>query len=491
VYVDEIKIEYEDDKELQLFDVYFDGELVCASGQAEVDEKKLEVSVPCKPYALMPRIVKFNKNTTRENNYSFNVFRAQKQKYDFVIIPRNEIKLTDIKNFKVKINNLHTDKKVKKVNGVFVDDTEFTNFYDISKSPQEFVFGHSQFYLSGTGEIILPPGVYSFSQNIVIPRNTKLIIQPGANINLINDASFVSYSPVEAIGTETAKIVISGESDGVGENFAVLDNDGLSQFVHTNFSGGGESTVNGAFLSGMLAIHHANSIIKYSNFSDAQGDDSLNIKYASSTIAYNHFENNSADAIDYDFSDGVIEHNLFVNNGNDSIDTSGSPVLVRYNNIINSGDKCMSIGEKSTPVIFNNILNGCHIGIEVKDLSTTYIINNVIINNKIGINEYQKKEIFGGGNGHVFNTIIWNNDEQIVLDKISTIEVKNSAVESGYPGEKNITVKPEFNKDFTIDTENANIQYRTGGDTEVLREFLGLSLSDVPVGLIKEFESGL
>ena len=491
VYIEKVTIQFAKDKELKVFDIYKDNQLLCSANTAEIDEDKREVSVFCDKYNLLPKIVKFNKDSERENPYSFNIFRAQKEKYNFIIMPKEKIKLTDIENFAVKVINSYTDKKVKEIMGVFVDNTEFANFADISYTPQEFVSSNPRFYLNSAKEIVLPSGLYIFSENIVIPRNTKLIILPGAQINLTNDASFISYSPVEAIGAETNKIYVRGESDGLGENFGVLDNKGLSKFEYVEFSGGGESTVNGAFFSGMLAIHHADSIVKHSIFRDAQGDDALNIKYASSTISYNLFADNSADAIDYDFSGGTIEHNKFIDNGNDGIDTSGSDVLIQYNYIATSGDKCMSIGEKSTSVIFNNVLNNCLIGIEVKDLSTPIIINNVIVNNDIGINEYQKKPIFGGGMGKVYNTIIWDNKESVTLDDVSRIEIINSSVEGDYDGEGNFAQKPIFNEDFTNNRENANIKFQNGGNREIIKEFLGLNLLEVPVGLVKEFASGL
>ena len=492
VYLFEFYIEFAKDQELIPFEVYADGRKICEYTENSLDLKKNRVKVKCNKHNLNPLVTSFNVN---EDNpvvyYAYRIYRARKKQDALTIVSKQKIDFQSILKIKAKIKNSYTDNTLDEVEGYIVDNTEFANFEDISKTPQEFVSSNPRFYLNFAKEIVLPSGLYIFSENIVIPRNTKLIILPGAQINLTNDASFISYSPVSAIGTATNKIYIRGESDGLGENFGVLDNKGLSKFEYVEFSGGGESTVNGAFFSGMLAIHHADSIVKHSIFRDAQGDDALNIKYASSTISYNLFADNSADAIDYDFSGGTIEHNKFIDNGNDGIDTSGSDVLIQYNYIATSGDKCMSIGEKSTSVIFNNVLNNCLIGIEVKDLSTPIIINNVIVNNDIGINEYQKKPIFGGGMGKVYNTIIWDNKESVTLDDVSRIEIINSSVEGDYDGEGNFAQKPIFNEDFTNNRENANIKFQNGGNREIIKEFLGLNLLEVPVGLVKEFASGL
>ncbi|MBT6294878.1 MAG: hypothetical protein HOJ25_04305, partial [Candidatus Magasanikbacteria bacterium] len=485
-YLSEIELTFKEET-LVLFDVLFDGKKVCDANEAEIDEDKNRIKLKCDRLDIFPRLTKYVPDINDIEYYAKEIFVVQKNKNLFLLIPREQILLNDVEKIKIEVRNSNTDKKFDEVSGVFVDNTEFTNFYDISKTPQEFTSENKRFYLNGN-EIVLPAGLHIFSDNLVIPRNTKLTILPGATINLINNASFVSYSPVIAKGNPSDNIIVRGEGDGVGENFAVLDNIGLSEFEYVEFSGGGESTVNGAFFSGMLAIHHADSIIKYCKFENAAGDDALNIKYASSTVAHNSFVANSADAIDYDFSNGVIEYNKFIDNGNDSIDTSGSPVLIQFNEIINSGDKCISSGEKSTSVIFNNILHGCYIGIEVKDLSEPTIINNVIVHNDIGINEYQKKEIFGGGKGRVYNTIIWDNKESIMLDKVSTIEVYNSDVESGYDGKGNFDKEPVFLEGFTNSEKDAIIKFKTGGNGDILKEVLGVGLDEVPVGLVYGFK---
>ena len=65
-------------------------------------------------------------------------------------------------------------------------------------------------------------------------------------------------------------------------------------------------------------------------------------------------------------------------------------------------------------ILFNNFISNCAIGIASKDYSKPLIINNVIIENIVGISGYQKKKIFGGSDSKIVNSIIWNNDKQLV-----------------------------------------------------------------------------
>jgi preprotein translocase subunit YajC len=364
---------------------------------------------------------------------------------------------------------------------------EFIYLEAINRTAEEFVLANPKFILTTDNTIRLRSGIYIFNDPIIIPKGTLLEIMAGTTIYLNEGAVLFSYSPIEAIGTEFRPISFIADQDKVAGNVVIVGADGLSIFDYTIFKNAFDGSLNRVFFSGMLAIQHADSIVRNSVFENANGDDALNIKYASSSIAFNTFINNSADAIDFDLGRGVIEHNRFVDNGNDAIDTSGSSVLIQHNDIYRSGDKCMSIGEKSSPIIFNNVMDGCKIGLEAKDLSTPVIINNVIINNQIGINQYQKKEFFGGGQAKVFNTIIWDNDVAIELDKASTIEVTRSAVAGDYKGNKNFNKPPIFvnayNRDFSIDFENADVKYGQG-DSEVLQKYLGINLSEGTVGLL-------
>ena len=235
----------------------------------------------------------------------------------------------------------------------------------------------------------------------------------------------------------------------------------------------------------MVSIYHSDVRIENSFFSRAFADDSINVKNAVSEIVSSDFRNNSADAIDYDFiKEGMVADSRFFNNGNDSIDLSGSTVLISGNFIEKSGDKCVSIGEKSLkPIIYNNVLNGCDIGVAIKDLSEALIVNNVIINNRSALEANQKKPVFGGGFAKVYNSIIWNNQNDIVTDPLSKIEIFNSNVKKQSTENKNFDHDPAFNPDFTINQKNANLLFTNGGNAEILNQILGFDQKTAPVGL--------
>ena len=86
--------------------------------------------------------------------------------------------------------------------------------------------------------------------------------------------------------------------------------------------------------------------------------------------------------------------------------------------------------------------------LEVKDLSEPVILNNVIRNNEIGINSYKKKEEYGGGHAQVWNTLFYNNIQNISFKNTfynklipyddSDIQINFSNLYEVYYGENNI-----------------------------------------------------
>jgi len=308
----------------------------------------------------------------------------------------------------------------------FIDKTTFHHFKDIAMSPQEFVSSRAGFFLRN-GSIVLSSGTHIMSGITVIPVGTTFIVSPGATLLFQEGASLVSYSPVEARGSEFARISFRPLREGVAWGVFGVANTGDAKnvFEYVDMRGGSEANINGIFFSGMLSVYNADVVFSHNAVAGAYADDGLNVKYGTVDIINNIFEHNSADALDLDYiKHGIVSGNTFVENGNDGIDLSGagSGLVIRNNTISRSGDKCISVGEKSEGnSISSNILTGCNIGIEVKDLSTPVISNNEITGNNIGVHAYRKKEIFGGGMPELHGNIFQKNGIDTQSDEYSSI----------------------------------------------------------------------
>jgi len=240
------------------------------------------------------------------------------------------------KNFKLKLENAITGDNINESER-FVDPSIFDNWQDIFLSPQEFIIRHPIFSFSG-GNFILPAGQYFFDSDIIVPGGYRLVINPGVNVALAKDVSLISYSPVVAVGSPEAPIRFSAaRPDQPWGAFGVVGTKDKNAIAYANFSGGFQDYINGVFFSGMVSIYHSPAEVSSCYFSDAHGDDSLNIKNAKTTIRNNNFFSNGFDAIDCDFCTGRAEGNIFNNNGNDAFDVSGSEMIVSGNRIFNAG----------------------------------------------------------------------------------------------------------------------------------------------------------
>lgn len=303
----------------------------------------------------------------------------------------------------------------------------FVYLLDTIKTPSAFVAEHPQFRLEGD-QLILPAGFHRFTETLIVPADTALTIKPGAIIALGDDASFVSYSPVMAIGTNERPIVVQAAGDDAWGVFAVVNTEtASSSFVHNKFSGGGETIINGVYFSGMLALHNADGQITDSEIRGTTGDDGVNVKSGSVVVTRNRFVENSSDGIDVDYPrpGTVVADNYFIDNKGDCIDLSWSEIPVTNNMILGCGDKGISVGERSAPTLDGNIIVGTATGIAVKDQSNTVISNTVFLDNRIAVSAYQKKNFFGGGVVTVRDSTDWGSQEQTFSDEVSTITIES------------------------------------------------------------------
>lgn len=300
----------------------------------------------------------------------------------------------------------------------------FKYLEDAIRTPQEFVRSNPNFVVTSTNELLLPRGTYRFTDTVIIPRETKLTIAPGTTILMDREASFVSYSPVVARGTVRLPISVLPLTERPWGVFAVMNTaQEASSFTHTVFQEGFEATINGAYISGTLALHNADGTITNSRIEDAQGDDGLNVKGGNVTVTDVLFTNNSSDGVDLDFvhPDTIFTDNIFADNKGDAIDLSWSTIVVANNTVATCADKGISVGEQSAPTIRKNVVRDCDLGIAVKDSSQALITENQLIDNRIAISLYQKKPFFGGGHATATQNLLWNNSRETELDALSTL----------------------------------------------------------------------
>lgn len=283
----------------------------------------------------------------------------------------------------------------------------FEHLADIALTPGEFTRIYPQFRAEGKN-LILPSGEYVFRKDIIIPQGSKLTIQAGTKVYLGPKVSFVSYSPIQALGTPQNSILFARLESGKNwGSVAIINAKGRSDIGNVITIGGSSSDrINEVVFTGSLSAHNSEIHITDSQFYDDSDDDMVNIKYGiNSTIVNSRFSEAVGDAIDLDAPNHfLIEGNRFSKIGldktlgGDGIDISmARDTTISKNKISGASDKCISVGENSIVDIIHNAMSHCAVGVAVKDLSKALIRDNTIEDTEEGIALYQKKPIFGGG----------------------------------------------------------------------------------------------
>ena len=336
------------------------------------------------------------------------------------LVSTGSLQLVDLK---AKTKNAATNEKTKPYAIRLVDDATFRYLEHINRSRDEFLSDNPIFRADPKQDnrVILPTGVYTISQTIIVPNTVELTIQPGVTLRFNQAVSMISYGQVTAIGTRNQPITLTASSAVPWGVFGVVGKKASdSEFGYVTVEQASEAYINGIYFTGGLAVHYADVKVRSSTFRNNTGDDGLNIKHAQTEIYDSQFIGNQFDGLDLDVVTGEIKDNIFSANGNDGLDLSYSDVLIEKNQIDSSSDKCVSIGEKSRPTVINNTIFGCNIGIAVKDLSEVRLSQNIIKDNAIAVAAYQKKPIFGGA------TVIFG--DNTLINNLTDFDISSNSI---------------------------------------------------------------
>ncbi|MEM9822191.1 MAG: CotH kinase family protein [Bacteroidota bacterium] len=243
--------------------------------------------------------------------------------------------------------------------------------------------------------LVLPKGQHQLNGLTVIPDTVELIVEAGAQIDLLNGAACLIAGPTSMLGTPPNPITVTS-SDRSGKGIHFLQNPKTTRLVHVQFSHLNEWQDEGLSLSGGVSFYQTKVDIKNCSFSHSQSEDALNIVESDSASLTNvRFSHCQSDAIDFDFSTFHMQNAQFQNIGGDAIDLSGSKGNAEGLFIRNVVDKGLSVGEHSL-LHFNQVeLEGSHIGVAVKDSSSVVGRDLQIKQCSYGIAVFKKKAYFG------------------------------------------------------------------------------------------------
>ncbi|MBI9037306.1 MAG: CotH kinase family protein [Bacteroidales bacterium] len=368
-----------------LYNETFPEKLVCAYKEISAKESKIRVLNYLPQDVILVGTGKLKKN---ENRFF-----------------RNEITIKSSKNFFENSKNVPVDEdakylffKVKNHETVFVIEIFPWPYPGLSTPLQKLeannVFPETGLYLFKNDTVFFSNKKHRINKNIIIPKGFTVVFEAGAKIDLIENAIFISYSPVIMKGFDDNKIIINS-SDKTGMGFTIMQCNKKSSVENVIFRNLNTLDFNGWFLTGAVNFYESDVSITNTKFEKNYCEDALNIIRSDFEINNCSFENIFLDAFDSDFCSGIVKNTTFDNVGNDAIDFSGSEIYIDSCKIININDKGISGGEESILFVRNTNIENCNIGIASKDLSRVEVFNSQISNCEYGLVAFQKKPEFG------------------------------------------------------------------------------------------------
>ncbi len=207
---------------------------------------------------------------------------------------------------------------------------------EVDESLSAFIQAHPQFTASplDARSLIIKPGEHRFDETLVVPVNTRLVIEPGAVLSFGAGCSLISYGPVHAVGTEAEPIVFKASTSFLKWGCVGLVQAGKSVFRHVRFENARRAKVNGIDFFAGLSVIESDIEISSCEFIDMYGKDAVNIRYGAALVRDSIFRNAFKDGIDMDGGSGEISNNIFINCEDEGIDLSENFAVTVFGNVI-------------------------------------------------------------------------------------------------------------------------------------------------------------
>lgn len=296
------------------------------------------------------------------------------------------------------------------------------------ESPWQLIKAHSVFpdtalvdYVSDD-TIFVKQGSITLNHKVMIPQGYRLVFKKGTTIDLVKNASIISYSPVFMKGTKQKPINIIS-SDGSANGFVVLRAHTRSRLEFVNFNGLNTLSFKGWNLTGAVTFYESDVDVFNTAFLNNSCEDALNIVRSDFLVKKSVFYHTFGDAFDSDFSTGLVDSVSFIQIGNDAIDFSGSKISVVNSVVDGTGDKGVSAGENSHLRVDNLQIKGANIGLASKDLSVLIVNNTIVYDCKYAVVLLQKKPEYGSAIMKLTNVEFKNNKTDYLIEKGSAVFV--------------------------------------------------------------------
>ena len=280
-----------------------------------------------------------------------------------------------------------------------------------------------------TNTIVVHSGKYKITGDLVIPKDYIFTLEPGVELDLLENGKIISYSTIQFLGTQKQPIIIHS-SDSTGQGITLINAKGESIFKYVFFDNLCNLSMRGWEMTGAVNFYESDVRIFNCVFSNNFSEDALNIIRSEYEINNTSFSKIKSDAFDSDFSNGIISNSTFNYIGNDAVDISGSTLNINNIFIDGAGDKGISVGEKSLLDGSTLTIKNSAIGVTSKDLSEINLSKVNMSDLQVGFTAFQKKPEYGPGSIIITDLTINNMEIPFLIEEGSSMIYENKHIEN-------------------------------------------------------------
>lgn len=310
-------------------------------------------------------------------------------------------------------------------------------------------------------------GPYYIPESVIIPKGTRLTIEPGAVIFLHQGATIVVNGGLKAEGAEHEPIRFTGWRTTPWGGIIIEDAESPVLFRYCRFSHSSMET--SAITLRASAAEIENSFFEHcSRYVEVETYATLNFKNnfvvdsigtsqcvratAGGTMTVDScFFYNCWDPVEFSAESSgksIVRNSIFIGGPDDGIDSNDCSPLIEGNIIAGFKDKGISLGLESSPVVTRNLIYDCGMGIGTKNKCRSSISHNTIVNNEVGIYGHIKTPDPDQEPAHavVDSCIVWGNKIPLLPENGTVLQITNSDIDTTpvHSGEGNMNKDPKF-----------------------------------------------
>ncbi|MDX5584869.1 MAG: CotH kinase family protein [Aureibaculum sp.] len=333
-------------------------------------------------------------------------------------LPKGALLPKDLENnlrVNYKIFGTNDNKEITVFNWSYYD-KDFLKADFIRQKPnyRSFDFMHAD---DDTKTIFIKPGVWDINKSIIISDGFTVVCREGTQLNLMNSATILSYSPLDFVGSDESQIIIKS-SDSTGQGIAVISANKKSILKNVTFHNLSSPSKSGWELPGAVTFYESDVNIEKTSFIGNKSGVGLSIIRSDFNISRSNFNNTFSDALSVFFGNGEISKTSFADSKRDGLHFLGSVINIEDIHINKVQDAGINAGDRSR-VTGNKIeIYGAKIAVKSKDSSDINMENAKIVDSDLAFFAMQEKQEFGPARISVNNLSINNvTNENIIQDK--------------------------------------------------------------------------